>query len=159
MKRTGSWPETGGYPQIAASIDEVLGIAKVVVLAQAEQDPDSLEKAREPTRFFVQYFYVFNVLAGAGARNPIAQAALLALHPQEISSSSHRGAFLALHDSIARISRTHPKPSAEDIDGGVIQLVLVLRTCKITDNEIREAGGDRLFRMTTALRDLRDSAR
>lgn len=145
---------TTGFSNVAVSIDNLLTIANGIVLTQAEQDANSLKKVRVPVKFFVEYFYIFNILAGARQRNPIVQAALLSMHPNQVEVSTDRQQLLQLHEAILALSRAHP--IKDDLEkntvGAIYAMCTAMNNLKITDAELALAGGDKLVKRMSSLR-------
>lgn len=151
---------TTGFSNVAGSIDNLLTMAKGIVLAQAEQDAGSLNNVRAPVKFLVEYFYIFNILAGARGRNPIVQAALLSMHPNQVEVSTERQQLLQLHEAILALSRAHPIKGDALKDNRLLEALYAMSTAmnrlNITDAELAQAGGDKLVKRMSSFREWRE---
>lgn len=147
---------TTGFSNVAGSIDNLLTMAKGIVLVKEEQDAGSLKRVRAPVKFFVEYFYIFNILAGARERNPIVQAALLSMHPNQVQVSTERQQLLQLHEAILAFSRAHPIKGDALKDNRLLEAIYAMLTAmnnlNITDGELAQAGGDKLVQRMTSFR-------
>lgn len=158
----GGTARANGFPGVAADIDRLLALAKQLVLAMAGQDLKQLEGVRLPVRMFVEYFYIFNILAGAEKRNPIVQAALLSMRPEKVVNPKEREELAQLHEAMLDLCRAHPT------DGDIMDMNTLLaiqamldamNNLKITDADLAQVGGEKLLTRMSSIRKWRGNSK
>jgi len=150
-----------GYGQLSKSIDDVCKIGLMILLVKEDIPTKKSGSLRSVVVDYAQYFSIFNILAGCGvkSRNAIVQAALLSKHPETIANPTEREEFRRLHGYLLTLSRaTIYKNEMEVLEAeidSIMALCNVVDKFRITDAELRKAGGEKLVKQTRGMEKLR----
>lgn len=143
------------YPEVAESIDALSNLAKGLLSVSQERRSES-KTVSATARFFVDYFGIYHSMFKAKKRPVLAQAALLAMRPSELTNAAERSRFKQLHDALVLLSRS---VTSRDSDLGINEVrplaifTRILSDLDIPDEQIIKAGGKKWIDTIQAMRE------